>query len=176
MRTISRALLVAGVFAASACTEDAPVGTVTDLTRTLPAEAVQALVQSSEGPSAGTIRLRIRILTKDVPLASYQGVVSFDAGSFELVSVETPRAEEGGMYLVNPGEIANGQIRFAAFTTEKFLDDEAFSLIVKPLRPIGQMQLRATLDVAGETSGTALAGAQLRGSTGVHDQTGRLIQ
>lgn len=176
MRTISRALLLSALVGSAACREDTPVGTVADLTRTLPAEAVQAMVQSSEGPSVGTIRLRVRVLTKDVPLASYQGVITFDAGSFELVSVETPRSEEGGMHLVNPGEIANGQIRFAAFTTEKFADDEAFSLIVKPLRPIGQMQLKATLDVAGETSGTALAGAQLRGSTGVHDHTGRLIQ
>jgi hypothetical protein len=154
-----------------------PLGTapLAALTAALPTGAVEAVDQQEAGPTPGTVRLTVRVVTKDTAIAAYQGVLTFTAGAFELVSVATPKGLDGEAHLINSTEIGAGRLPFAAYAPERFRTDEAFSLVVRPTLPLDAMHLSAALDVAGVASGRALATTSLRRSAGVRDASGRML-
>lgn len=168
-------LLLVASLAAAACNEDIPVTAPVGFTDLVPKNGVAAAIIQTPGPQVGTVRLTVRVLSSDVELGSYQGAVTFAPGSFELVSISTPEGIEGEMHIVNDTEIGAGRIRFAAYATEKFSEETAFSFIVRPTAGTAAMKMAATLDVAGQTSGVALTEPQLRATTGVRDGAGRLL-
>jgi hypothetical protein len=168
--------LVALTLALAGCHDD-PLGTapLAALTAALPSGSVEAVIQQEPGPTPGTVRLTVRVVTKDTAVAAYQGVLTFTAGAFELVSVATPEGTDGEAYLVNSTDLAAGRLPFAAYAPERFGTDEAFSLVVRPTVPLDAMHLSAALDVAGVVSGRALAATSLRRSAGVRDASGRML-
>lgn len=175
MNRSALSLLFVASVAVSACHDETPATAPIGITDLAPKNGVAAAIIQTPGPQVGTVRLTVRVFARDIELGSYQGAVTFAPGSFELVSVDTPEGIDGEMHIVNSTEIGAGRIRFAAYATEKFVSEDAFSFIVRPTAGTTAMKLAATLDVAGETSGVALTEPQLRATTGVRDGAGRLI-
>lgn len=172
---MTRTLLFGAVFALTACSEDRPLAGPIDLAANLPEGAVQAVVQQQTGVADGTMEYVVRVVGRRADMAAYQGAVTFAAGDFEVVSIRTPTVPEGEVHIVNSSEAGAGSIRFAAYAPDQFATDEAFTMVVKPLRG-GLPNLVVKLDVAGTEDGKALDGTLLRASSGVRDTHGRLLK
>jgi hypothetical protein len=168
-------LLVAG------CHDDPPVAPAPSLTTIVPSGAVQAVIQQESVSADGSMTFVVRVLTKDVIVSSFQGAVTFAPGAFELVSAKSPNAGEAEAYLLNPAQFSNGRILFAAFTPRSFgtasvgSGTEAFRFTVRPLRPLDQANLVATLTAVGRETGVRMAADRVYASPGVHDASGYLI-
>jgi hypothetical protein len=175
MRMISRCLMLApSLLLLAACAEDRPL-VAPDLIADLPEGAIQAVVQQSPGVELGTTVYTVRIVGRSTKVASYQGTLTFTKGSLTVVSVGTPNAPDGEVHIVNREGAAEGKIRFAAYATEAFGTDEAFSIVVRSTSA-SLPDLVATLDVAGSPEGHAMAGTLLRPSSGIRDVNGKRLQ
>jgi hypothetical protein len=175
MKMRSRAFALTCVVALlSACSEDRPL-VAPELLADLPEGAIQAVVQQSPGTEPGTMVYTVRVVGRSAKVASYQGVLTFSKGSVSVVSVSTPRVPDGEVHLVNSTEAAEGKIRFAAYATEAFGTDEAFSVVVRTTSAV-LPDLVATLDVAGSAEGQAMAGTLLRASAGIRDVNGKRLR
>ena len=108
-------------------------------------------------------------------MASYQGELTFTKGSLSVVSVSTPKAPDGEVHIVNSEGAADGKIRFAAYATEAFGTDEAFSVVVRS-SSTALPDLTATLDVAGSAEGRAMAATLMRSSAGIRDVNGKRLR
>jgi hypothetical protein len=175
MRKISRRLVLApSLLLLAACSEDRPL-VAPDLIADLPEGAIQTVVQQSPGVEPGTTVYTVRVVGRSAKVASYQGALTFTKGSVSVVSVSTPKAPDGEVHLVNSEGAAEGKIRFAAYATEAFGTDEAFSIVVRSTTA-ALPDLVATLDVAGSAEGQAMAGTLLRASSGIRDVNGKLLR
>ena len=182
MKTRYLAVAVASVaLVAAGCQDDHPVAPAPALTTTVPRGGVQAAIQQEPLATDGSITFVVRVMTKDVVMSSYQGTVSFAPGALQLVSAKAPQSADGEAYFLNSAEFAAGRIRFASFTAKSFVGTdagngvEAFRFTVRPLRPLEQANLVATLDIVGKETGVGVAADRLYASPGVHDAAGHLI-
>ncbi|HET8770327.1 MAG TPA: hypothetical protein VFM71_05010 [Gemmatimonadaceae bacterium] len=172
MRSI-RFLLPAVAFSLAACDTDSAMSPPVDVASLVPSGVAQVVLQRDAGPEAGLATYTVRVIAHDMPLAAYQGAVTFPKGALEIVSVVTGESAEGEQRMAN-AQAAEGRIRFAAFATESFESDVAFRFVVREAS--GAVALQAGLDVAGLVNGQAMEAAQLRAAAGVHDaRTGQLI-
>lgn len=162
-------LCIALALLALACRDQAPPASSQDLASTVPRGSTQVFVQQAPITQADRVTFVVRVVANGVSVGAYQGAVTFVPGAFELVGIETPKGASGDLYLVNPAGFAGGRIRFAAYTTEKFTDTEAFRVTVKPLKPLGEARLTGTLDVAGEVSGVRMSRSRIMASRGILD-------
>ncbi len=158
----------------SACSEDRPL-VAPELIADLPEGAIQAVVQQSPGVEPGTTVYTVRVVGRSAKVASYQGQLTFTKGTLSVVSVNTPTAPDGEVHIVNSTQAAEGKIRFAAYATEAFGTDEAFSVVVRSATA-ALPDLTATLDVAGSAEGRAMAGTLMRASSGIRDVNGKLLR
>ncbi|HRN54182.1 MAG TPA: hypothetical protein PK788_11840 [Gemmatimonadaceae bacterium] len=174
MRNVHIAVLGVLLLAGTACRDGGPAAPPLDLLELIPVGGTQVVVQETPGPETGTVTYVVRVITRRSDLGAYQGVVRFAPNAFELIESVTPSGGEGEMHLINP-EVSAGQIRFAAYATERFASDEAFRFTVRPLVMRADANLRAELTVGGAVSGAALEAEKLLASDGVRDSRGHLI-
>lgn len=124
----------------------------------------------------GSQTLVVRLRARSLGVSSYQGTLSFTPGSYELLSITTPD-RSGESYLFNTEEFAAGRLRFAALSLTTFaganMDSgiEAFRVTVRPLRPAGDADLAAQMEVAGLENGMPLTPDQLLPSRVVRGPT-----
>jgi hypothetical protein len=107
-------------------------------------------------------------------VSAYQGAITFAPGSFELVAADAPPSSSSGEgHLVNAEGFAQGRIRFAAFTPTTFRETasgdgvEALRLTVRPLRPIDDSNLVASLDVVSGETGISVQANRVLSSSGI---------
>jgi hypothetical protein len=131
-----------------------------------PTASVRADIVEGAPEADGLLTFAVRVRSRDLSLSAFQGVLTFAPGAFELVSMSTPQ-RGGETYLFNPEEFSAGRVRFAALSPTTFADAlagdgvEALRVTVRPLRPIDEANLSATLDVAGRESGASIDAARL---------------
>jgi hypothetical protein len=136
----------------------------------VPSGAVQALIQQEAATPDGNVTFVVRVLANNLTISSFQGTVTFAPGSFELVDKRTPA---GVTAVLNADGFSEGRLRFAALTPTQFdsiasgSGVEAFRFTVRPLRPVEDAHLLATLDVAGTDVGAALGAERMLASPGV---------
>ncbi len=162
-------LLVGATVGTSACAEKHPTAPKTDLVTMVGKGNVQVMIQQDTRVGGDSAVFVINIVGNGVPVASYQGVLTFDPGSMAISAAPTPTGETGEFRIVNAADAANGTVRFAGFATEHFSTTEAFR-IVGHFKP-GKVptNLVGKLDVAGETTGAAIRASSLLASNAVRD-------
>lgn len=128
------------------------------------APSVQVSVVRSPQSTAQRVVLVVRVDGKGMVLGSYEGRLSFDPAAFALDSAIVGR---DGSRFVNAAEAKSGAIRFAGFTTNGFTSTDAVTLIGRPLKPLEQSHVMASIRVAGDLDGRAVPKAGLIGATGV---------
>ena len=169
-------LLLSATLPLLACGDVLPTTTAVDLTAGVPSGAVRPVIQSLAGDAPGTVAYVIHIVSRDVPLSAYQGVLTFPPGSFEMVDVVVPAGATGEMRVINRTAVDSGWIRFAAFAPERFAEDVAFTVIVRPLGGGLAVVPQATLQVVGVgEQGKALQSSLLLVSEGVLDLSGQRV-
>jgi hypothetical protein len=138
----------------------------------VPSGAAQAVIQQEATTADGLVTFVVRVLANNLTVSSFQGTVAFAPGSFELVDKRTP-AGAGGITVLNADGFADGRIRFGALTTTQFDSItvgngvEAFRFTVRPLRPVQESNLVATLDVVGTDVGATIGADRMLASPGV---------
>jgi hypothetical protein len=166
-------LLGATALAVAGCRDGGLGGPVPNGPVNLPHGAVQAVVLEDTTAQDGSRTYIVRVVSRDVVVSSYQGVVTFPAGAFTLVSTGTPTGQSGETYVLNPAGFAQGRIRFAALTTTEFAGVgtgdgvEAFRFAVRPADPTAQPNVSATLDVVGTDVGRAVGADRVLASPAV---------
>lgn len=160
------------------CSGDSPVAEHQQvdqqpLVASVPPGVVQSAIQQGPVASDGSITFSVRVLANQVGVSAYQGAVTFAPGAFELVSADPPASAGGEGHLINTNDFAQGRIRFAAFTPTTFRETtigdgvEALRITVRPLRPIDDANLVATLDVVSGETGVSVQPARLLSSQGI---------
>jgi hypothetical protein len=95
------------------------------------------------GPAAGPARVELVLRRVEIAdqIASYQGEITYDRASMQLVRAEIPAGITG---LFN--EVSPGRIRFAGVKVEGVGDGPVLVLHVTPTRPLAaeQFQVRIT--------------------------------
>lgn len=162
LRAAGLALLLVG------CTEDVTTPDTRPELPSLAPSTAMAVVQESAGPEAGTVTLTVRVLTRDLDVAAYQGSLRFTPGAYEVLSVRTPEGGEGETRVVNTGEVPDGRIRFAAFAVEEFGSDVAFIAVVRARAAEAAASLETELDVVGTPEGQAVEPARIGKSRGLY--------
>ena len=139
----------------------------------VPSGAVQAVIQQEAATTDGLVTFVVRVLANGITISSFQGTVTFVPGSFELVDKKIPTGANGMTAVLNTEGFAEGRLRFAALTPTQFdsitagSGIEAFRFTVRPLRPVEESGLVATLDVAGTDVGAAVGADRMLASPGV---------
>ena len=139
----------------------------------VPSGAVQAVIQQEATTPDGLVTFVVRVLANNLTISSFQGTVTFNPGSFELVDKKTPAGSGGITAVLNADKFAEGQMRFAALTPTQFdsiaagSGIEAFRFTVRPLRAVSDANLVATLDVAGTDVGASIGADRMLASPGV---------
>jgi hypothetical protein len=172
-------LYLAGVLSATAfaagCQSDNPAGPASadePLINMVPRGVVQSAIQQGGVGADGSLTLIVRVLANQVGVSAFQGAVTFPPGSFELVHAEVPQGSAGASFLVNTEPFATGVVRFAAFTPRTFSESssgdgvEALRLIVRPLRPVDEDGIHATLDVVSGETGAEVPSANVQSAPG----------
>ena len=143
------------------------------LIASVPPGVVQSAIQQGPTASDGSITFSVRVLANQVGVSAYQGAVTFAPGAFELVSADSPPGTGGEGYLVNAEGFAQGKIRFAAFTPTTFRETaigdgiEALRITVRPLRPVDDADLVASLDVVSGETGISVQANRVQSSHGI---------
>jgi hypothetical protein len=139
---------------------------------------VQPAIQQEPLSADGTVTFVIRVLANQVGVSAYQGVVTFSPGAFELVDVHAPAGLGSESHLLNSEGFDQGRVRFAAFTPTSFAGTnigdgvEALRLTVRPLRPVEDSNLIATLDVVSGETGAPVAATNVLASPGIQNAPG----
>ncbi|HYV96979.1 MAG TPA: hypothetical protein VE967_05965 [Gemmatimonadaceae bacterium] len=174
--------IAATVVAASACHDDpmAPAPKPA-ISATVPRGAVQLAILQQPVNTDGSVTFVVRVLTNDVVVSSFQGNVTFEPGTLDLVSAKTPDSKDGEAYFLNAADAAQGRIRFAAFTPRAFngtdIDAglEAFRFTVKPHVAIELSRLAGTFTAVGRETGVRMAADLVLGSSGASDALSYLV-
>ncbi|MBU6367013.1 MAG: hypothetical protein KJT01_12450 [Gemmatimonadetes bacterium] len=174
--TIASLPLVIALLGAVACTQEPMAPAVpADLSPSLNTGAVHAVIEQGDRSADGKIRYTVRILARKGEMASYQGVLTFPAGSVAIDAVSVPETADGEVHMVNREQLAEGKIRFAGYAPEELSTSEAFSFTVTP-RGAGTPDFAVALDVAGSPEGVAKPAALLRGTREVRDKNGNVLR
>jgi hypothetical protein len=176
MNRLYLGLLLAPAIAAG-CSGDNAVDGRTQVNQPLissvPPGIVQPAIQQEPIAPDGSITFSVRVLSNQVGVSAYQGVITFAPGAFELVSADSPPSIGGTGHLVNTEGFSAGRIRFAAFTPTTFRETtigdgvEALRLTVRPLRPVDDANIVATLDVVSGETGISVQANQVLSSSGI---------
>ena len=104
-------------------------------------------------------RVTVRFDTETLELGAYQGTFNFDAKVLTLVDFSVP---VDGYRLANTLEAANGQIRFAGFSTKTFESPVVLTLVFKNLAAVGpETLLSVDIDVLGNPQSQAVPSAMI---------------
>jgi len=174
---LTRAVTIAMVAALGACHHDRAAAP-RDLTTLVSKGNVQVLILQEPTSTRDTAVFTVRVVAAaDVPLAAYQGALLFDPAAFEVYDVITPDNADGEFRIANKNDATTGKLRFAAFATEKFASTEILTVKGHLKSATAIANFDATLDLAGETKGTSVAGARLQRANGVRNAlTGDLVK
>jgi len=159
----------------SGCKEKEPTAPALQLAQFVPVGKVQVMITQDTRVTGDSAVFVVSVVGKGLPMASYQGTVTFNTAALQVVEAVTPNAASGEFRIVNAAEAASGTIRFAGFATENFSSVEAFRIVGRfkpgklPLNMVG------ALDVAGEVSGSAIKASNLRASDAVRDMYSNLV-
>lgn len=177
MRSTTASLpLVIALLGAVACTEEPMAPAVpADLSPSLNAGTVHAVIEQGDRTADGKIRYTVRILARKGEMASYQGALVFTPGSVTIDAVTVPEAANGEVHLVNREQLAEGRIRFAGYAPEELSTSEAFSFTVAS-RGGGTPDFAVSLDVAGSPEGAAKPASMLRGTREIRDKNGNVLR
>ena len=162
-------IAIAAVAVVTACAEKHPTAPKTDLVTLVGHGNVQVMVEQDTRAGGDSAIFVVNIVGNSVPVASYQGVLTFDPNAMSVVQVPTPTGTSGEFRVVNAADAATGTVRFAGFATEKFSTTEAFRLVgvFKPGKV--PVNIVGKLDVAGETTGSSIRASALKASNAVLD-------
>ena len=174
-RPLVLGLLLAVTGSLGACKENAPTPPKADVAQLVPVGNVQVVIQQDTHVPADSAVFYVRVVGNGVPVAAYQGSLTFDASAIDFKVAETPTGSTGEFRIVNSTELASGVVRFAGFATEHFTDTEAFRLEghFKPGKLTAN--LVGKLDVAGETSGAAIKASALKASNALYDMYSNVV-
>jgi hypothetical protein len=177
LRHAKRALVaISAITAFTACRHDAPT-VPSALTSGLAKGSVQVLVLQNPSISPDTQSFTVHVVTPDVPLAAFQGALTFNAAAFTVYDVQTPEPVGGEYRVVNAATAASGRMRFAAFAPDHFASDVVFTVRGRLTGSAVAAQFDAVLDVAGETKGSRIPAARLIRAGGARDGgTGGLLK
>lgn len=168
-------LAVAALAIVSGCKEKEPTAPALQLAQFVPVGKVQVMIQQDTRVSGDSAVFVVSVVGAGLPMASYQGTVTFNSAALTVAEAVMPTAAPGEFRIVNATNSANGTIRFAGFATESFSNIEVFRLVghFKP----GKLPLNmvGSLDVAGEVSGSAIKMSSLRSSDAVRDLYSNIV-
>lgn len=115
------------------------------------------------GGSANAAVFRIQVEGSGLALGAYQGTLRWDPTQ---ITVDSVKAGKDGFRLVNGNDRAKGLLRFSGFTPTGFKSTEAALVFVHGRTVPTVTQMEASLDVAGDVDGHAVAKSGLLGSKG----------
>ena len=164
-----RTVLLALACLTAACRETTPTAPVTSLDGLVAKGHVQIVIQQDRRVSGDSALFIVRVVGNDVPLAAYQGEVTFNAAAFEVLAVRVPESQNGEFRIVNSDAASTGRIQFAGLTPEAFTSSEALRIVARVRDGLAGAALEGSITVAGEAAGTALRPELLRHSDGVRD-------
>ena len=163
----SRRLFLPAAALVAGCMAETPTVPVEPMLPEVPSGAVQAVVRQAAGTEPGTTVFTIHVIGGQLAVASFQGAILFDPGDLQVLSVTTPTGAGGETRIVNDLGLAQGQLRFAAFTPTAFASTEAF-VVTTRLRG-ATADLRVRLDAVGTSEGTEVVSSALLPSALVRD-------
>jgi hypothetical protein len=128
-----------------------------------PAPSVHVRVVRESGATDRAVLL-VHVEASGVTLGSYQGTMTFDPA---VLMVDSALAGRDGFRFVNANNAAKGSIRFAGFTATGFKGTDAVRIVARTKGSIDGAKITATLEVAGDMDGRAIAAVALQGTKGV---------
>jgi hypothetical protein len=152
---------------AAACQDGRTATSIVDAGQ-VPAGNVQLVIQQQPASGDSAVFI-VRVIGHGVPVAAYQGAVTFLPGGMDVTSVSTPEAQNGEYRVVNSGDASSGRIRFAGFATGDMQSTEAFRIVARVHTPLAALKLQGVLDVVGQATGMNIAPDHLKPSDGVFD-------
>jgi hypothetical protein len=108
---------LAVVAVVTSCADKHPTAPQTDLVTLVGTGNVQVMVQQDTRASGDSAIFVVSVVGNGVPVASYQGVLTFDPNALSISQVPTPSGTTGEFRIVNAAEVASGTVRFAGFAT-----------------------------------------------------------
>lgn len=123
--------------------------------------AVRAMVYRTGESRSTRVILQLRIESTGLVLGSYSGGFHFDPA---LLVVDSAEAGRDGSRFVNAQRAAQGDIRFAGFSTTGFAGTDAVRLVAHLTKAIDPIPLDVVLDVAGDLEGRPVTRNSLRGT------------
>ena len=129
-----RALLIGTLCLVAACRDDAPLAPPAPLSAMVEKGHVQLVIQQDRRLAGDSALFIVHVVGNDVPLAAYQGEITFNPVTFDVLAVRAPEAREGEFHIVNGDAAATGRIRFAGFTPEGFTNTEALRIVARDRR------------------------------------------
>lgn len=167
--TQSRTALLAVLLSAAACKDQPPTEPVASPITLVAPGTVQVIIQQDRQVSGEAAVFVVRVVGSGVPLAAYQGRITFAPGTMEVLSVVTPDAVDGDYRIVNATDASKGLIRFAGYSTGTLASTEAFRISARLRDGVSTLKLEGALDVAAEGAGQSMHASFLRSSVGVYD-------
>jgi hypothetical protein len=165
----SRLLVGLLICCAAACKDSQPLTPQTTLTGLVPKGDVQLLILQDRTITGDSVVFVVNVVPNGVPMAAYQGTVSFASTEMDVLAVRTPEAGAGEFRVVNADAAGTGRIRFAAFATQAFATTEAFRIVARLHGGLQAVNLAGVIDLAGEVAGNAIRADRLRASEGIRD-------
>ena len=157
------------VLALAGCSEQAIVAPLPNPGAMVPPGTVQVIIAQERGLGGDTTVFVVRLVANGVPLAAYQGSVTFVPEGMQVLSVRTPENAQGEFRVVNAEGAPAGKLRFAGFATQALSSTEAFRIVARLRGDVALLKLDGSLDIAGEVAGTQIGAGSLRRSIGVYD-------
>lgn len=162
-------LVIAALAAVAACEQERVAAPIANPGTMVPPGAVQVIIAQERQLGGDTAVFLVRLAANGVPLASYQGSVTFAADQMQVVSTPTPENAEGEFRIVNAEHAASGSLRFAGFSTQAMTSTDAFRIVARLRGPLASLKLDGSIDVAGLVAGTPIAAGSLLRNVGVYD-------
>jgi hypothetical protein len=151
--------------AVTACDDEKAAAPALVAPQPIEGQGVRAYIVREAGATADRAVLTIRVQAKDIGMAAYQGRIEYNPDAIEILDATTP--QEDGTRLVNPNAGA-GMIKFGGFATEAFSGNTAATLTVRVKTSLDDANFVATLDVAGEATGTAVQANKMMAQRGYY--------
>lgn len=153
----------------AACEQERVAAPVANPGTMVPPGSVQVIIAQERQLGGDTAVFLVRLAANGVPLASYQGTVTFAADQMQVLSAPTPENADGEFRIVNAENAANGSLRFAGFSTQSMASTDAFRIVARLRGPVASLKLEGSIEVAGLVAGTSIASASLLRNVGVYD-------
>lgn len=162
-------LVLAALVSVAACEQERVAAPITNPGTMVPPGAVQVIIAKERQLGGDTSVFLVRLAANGVPLASYQGSVTFAADQMQVLSAPTAENADGEFRIVNAEHAATGSLRFAGFSTQAMTSTDAFRIVARLRGPLASAKLEGSIDVAGLVAGTSIASASLLRTVGVYD-------